>query len=545
PLPVDALTEPGYQVLTGGFLDRDLTAHWIASPRNGDIVAVGETLDRSGWVSTYVLDLALLEDRAYATSNILALVQTNVYLFLDQDGAEESMETLADYETTSAAEVVEPVIEGATTVRLVSESGDTYRSVVQQERVVIEVVTLESYGHADIDTHRLIVADTVDRLSNLQHDQPAGIATRAVMIEDGDKVADLFNAQQTGVHQIYRIRDDAVQPAVGEIDPPSVEAIAPGLVDLYQVGQAVRAGDGNGYFSSWIGEFASVADAATFVASLDAAVDETTPGALLPDPFFTAWTGETVARQGITGLYRVSGMSDNGAFSGTLEIRQQGTYVIGIGWRTWGSILPQVDVTSRLMDAQLECLSEPAPCPPVALSDLVPPQAPESATPVAPAGSLDGRVLSPRFGWSLTYDPAVWTVTEQFAENEYDFAELQSGRSMVTIESVVDQRGDPEQCVIDEMHALQTFEEHAVIDLGSDDPDEVPAGLELGHGWAVYTVEPLADERADQEYTIRIDCYTLVEGGASLVMTHRAPRDLWPEERGKGAALRDGLVLAE
>jgi hypothetical protein len=90
---------------------------------------------------------------------------------------------------------------------------------------------------------------------------------------------------------------------------------------------------------------------------------------------------------------------------------------------------------------------------------------------------------------------------------------------------------------------LQQFESSAVIELGSDDPDEVPAGSEQGHAWAIYTVEPLADERADQEYTIRIDCYTLIEGGANLVVTHRAPRDLWDVEREKGSDLRDTLTL--
>jgi len=81
-----------------------------------------------------------------------------------------------------------------------------------------------------------------------------------------------------------------------------------------------------------------------------------------------------------------------------------------------------------------------------------------------------------------------------------------------------------------------------VIDLGSD-IDERPAGMERGHAWAIYTVEPLADERADQEYVIRFDCYTLIEGGANLVMSHRAPRDVWAEERAKGDEVRGGLQL--
>jgi hypothetical protein len=140
-------------------------------------------------------------------------------------------------------------------------------------------------------------------------------------------------------------------------------------------------------------------------------------------------------------------------------------------------------------------------------------------------------------------DPAAWTVNEQYAETGYDFVEMQSGRSLVTLESVIDQHGDPQQCVLDELDRLRALEEHAAIDLGSDVADEAPAGMEPGHAWAIYTVEPLAEERADQEYTIRIDCYTLVAGGASLVMTQTAPRDVWADEREKGDRLREGIVI--
>jgi hypothetical protein len=113
----------------------------------------------------------------------------------------------------------------------------------------------------------------------------------------------------------------------------------------------------------------------------------------------------------------------------------------------------------------------------------------------------------------------------------------------MTVESVVDHHGDPQQCVLDNLALLETLEERAVIDIGGDDPDERAAGLEPEHGWAVYTVEPLQQERADQEYTIRYDCYTLAPGDASLVVTHTAPRDLWAGERDKGERFREGIRL--
>jgi hypothetical protein len=307
------------------------------------------------------------------------------------------------------------------------------------------------------------------------------------------------------------------------------------LTQLYVASQGVRIGQGTGFYSSWIGEFDSEADAEAFITGLP----ESSSTALLPDPYFTLWADEQAVSQGVAGVYCVSGAGEQGTFSGTLELRQHGAYVVGIGWRTLGSVLPSVDVTSRLMDAQLRCLEESAPCAPLPLEELLPV---DRATPTTAMPGPD-VVGSEEFGWSLPIDPEMWSIAEEFAEPGYDFIELQSGRSLVTVESVIDQHGDPEQCVVHELRSLQDFEEHAVIELGSDVADERRAGMESGHAWAIYTVEPLSEERADQEYTIRFDCYTLVEGGASLIMTHRAPRYEWDVERLKGKELRDGLEL--
>jgi hypothetical protein len=237
----------------------------------------------------------------------------------------------------------------------------------------------------------------------------------------------------------------------------------------------------------------------------------------------------------------VTGLHNGQAYSGSLEIRQQGSHIVAIGFRSIGSVLPPVDVTSRVMDHQLECLQDVRACPPIDLSELF---VTPFATPVVPQSSSD-VVLSEEFGWSVTPDPALWTVTEQFTEPGYDFVEMQAGGSLISLESVIDQHGDPQQCVIEEMRMLQELESSAVIDIGSDDADENPAGSGPGHAWAIYTVEPLAEERGDQEYTIRIDCYTIVDGGANLVITHRAPRDAWAAERGKGEDLRDSVRLTE
>ena len=534
PLAPADLPEQGFQVMTGGFLDRNATASWIAGPRREEPASVEQMLENGAWEESYALDLVLLADRAFAESDILALVQTNLYRFADDGAAEDAFEELRDYEANPDAEEADsPVADGAT-VRLVTESGDSLRTLVRVDDIVVEVVSLDQFQQVDAATHGTVAIDTMDRVIGLRGDGAAGVATHALLIADGAEVADLFNAPATGVHQVYRLRDEVVQPATGELQVPERDVIAPGLRELFQGSQGVRTGDGAGFYSSWIGTFQDDASAAAFVASLPTA----SSGALLPDPYFPLWADEEVTAQGVAGVYRVSGTAAAGRFSGTVEIRQHGPYVVGIGWRAIGDVLPSVDVTSRLMDAQLACLDTGPHCAPMPVATLM---EPGMATPVV--AMPGGQVVSVEFGWTLTFDPGSWSVGEQFAETGYDYVELQSSKSLVTLESVIDQHGDPPQCVVDQLHELQTLEEHAVIDLGSDVAEERPAGMEAGHAWAIYTVEPLAEERADQEYTIRIDCYTLVEGAASLVMTQTAPRDRWAEEQPKGDVLRQGIVI--
>jgi hypothetical protein len=535
PLAVSDLQEPGYQIMSGGYLDFDAAARWIAEPRMRSSMSMADELSSSGWVQGYALDLVLLEDRAYADSDILSLVQTNIFLFSDDDGAEDMYDVMADYSGSDDAEDVEPSVDDSTTVHLVSESGDSMRTVFQRDRTIVEVVTLEGFGFVDPEDHSVVVEATLNRLGILQGESGPGISSRAVRLEDGESLADLQNFQQSGVHHLYRIRDGVTQPAVGEVQAPAPEEIAEGMMNLYLGSEALSFDNGTGYMSTWIGEFDSEASAAAVIQGLGTG----NPSALTLDQYFLIAADEQATSQGIEGVYRVTGLHNGQTYSGSLEIRQQENFVVAIGFRAVGSALPPVDVTSRVMDLQLVCLQDVRACPPVQVSELF--VAP-SATPVVPQSSTD-TVLSEEFGWSVQPDPLLWTVTEQFSEPGYDFVEMQSDRSLVSFESVIDQHGDPQQCVIDELRMLQELEGSAVIDLGSDVADENPAGSVPGHAWAIYTVEPLADERADQEYTIRIDCYTIVEGGADLVVTHRAPRDLWAGEREKGNDLRDSIQL--
>ena len=233
--------------------------------------------------------------------------------------------------------------------------------------------------------------------------------------------------------------------------------------------------------------------------------------------------------------------------SGWRSIRQDGDLVQVVQWLGSGNAVVTEEAIAWVTGRQTSCVDAlPEPCAPIdqeIVTRCARCRTRSRNRPRRSPTAMNRCIASFQFGWQVEIPDDGWTIIDAQIIGNSEYYQLQSGRSLVTIESAVDQSATPSSACSTTCALLQEVEDRAVIELGSDDPDERPAGLEQGHGWAIYTVEPLQEERADQEYTIRIDCYTLVEGQASLVVTHTAPRDLWTEERDKGERFRDGIVL--
>jgi hypothetical protein len=537
PLPVQALPENGYQVLSGAYLTPDDTVAQITEPRNLDAERVSSELDGIGIARAYVLDLVLPEDRAWQDSPVLAVQQTSVYVLHDESDAGQLAELLTDYSAISYVEDREPFVEGATTVAIIGEGGDMLRTVVGDGRVVIEIVSLDATGAPDETEHLLIVQGTLDRLQASQESGGPGVSSLALTLRPDELTVPFAHAQQTGVHGVYRLRNGNVQPAIGELGAEDAD-VAGGMQSLYLSNSITRTGGGHALVSVWLGSFSSEDSASAY---FDLVIADS-PGNSLSDPYFQTDPDEAWTPQGIVGLYRVTGTWESARYSGNVEIRVAGNTVVVVGYRSIGASVPGVDITSALMDHQLGCIAAAQLCPPFDLASVLPPvTAPPMATPVT-EGS---RLGSTEFGWMLPELGPEWTVTEQFAEPGYDRIGIQNGLSLFEFESVINHHGEPVQCVLDELHMLQVFEEHADIRVWEDANGNTEGGNTATSAWVVYRVEPLVEERADQEYVIRIDCFTLIQGTADLVMTHIAPVDVWEQEAPKGDILRNGLMLPE
>lgn len=537
PMPIQDLPETGYQILAGDYLSLSDAVTMIADPRNLDVGQVRSNLDSLGLSRTYVLDLVLPEDRAWQDSPVLAVQQTSVYVLDEESNADLLVGMLTDYSATSYVSGHDPAVDGAHTVGLIGEGGDMLRTVVADGGVVIEIVSLDATGAPDESEHIQIVQGTLQRLRDARDSGNAGLSSMTMTLAAGDDSATFAHTQQTGVHGLYRVRDGVMQPAIGELNVDETTLPA-GLQGLYVSSDISRTGSGNAVVSTWLGEFDSEDSANTAFEVLVSG----SPAELLADPYFAMDEEETWTEQGVVGLYRVTGAYEGARYSGTVEIRVVGDKIVVVGYRSIGAALPAADITSALMDHQLTCIEAAQICSPFDLVAMLPPaDANPQATPVADSALIS----SDEFGWSLPELGPEWSVTERFVEPGYDRVSLQNGVSMFEFESVINHHGEPVQCVLDELHMLELFEEHSDIRLWEDANGNTVGGNNANQAWVVYRVEPLAEERADQEYVIRIDCFVLIEGSANLVMTQIAPVDVWVTEAPKGDELRDGLTIPE
>jgi hypothetical protein len=387
-----------------------------------------------------------------------------------------------------------------------------------------------------------LVKETVHRLEGAFADVEAGEPTigMANLLVEGPQAGWSQPWANYPTTQHYRVLDGDVTPYGGELRSDLEDAAPEGVEDLF-VSRQVFDDDRYGYLID--------VTLATFETEREAQDFAGDPGGVA---FPTTWAFEaeyserSAERNGLT--FEQARVDDETLqATGYRTIQRSGTLVQVVQMLASGDGRVSSDAAGTFTQVQIDCIDAlPDPCSPISQDSLglaLDESDPDGLPPATPTLGEGNTLASAQFGWSVPLPDDGWEITGVEFEQNVEYFELQSGRSMISVESAVDHHGDPQQCVLGNVALLEEFEDRAVIDLGTDDPDERKAGLETGHGWAVYTVEPLQEERADQEYVIRIDCYTLIEGEASLVVTHRAPRDLWTTERDKGTRFRDAIEL--
>ena len=520
------------QFARGGYLGVEEARYLIAERYDAGEEALGSVLGGIEWVQSYDATLVLLADRAIRTSDP---VMSHTYTIHELGSADEAtvLLSLLSSSPPDPAEEQPAAIEGATTWRTVTSQDDTLHSVVATGAFVFEVESAHRRLTPDADGHAAAVEAVLDRVDDVVDGIAPNLSQRMVLVQDDRLVPVAVPTDVPLAHTWYRLIDGSMVLAAGEMEfePP----LPDGVTDVAIARQTAEISSQNwATVGVVIAEFASSSDA-------EAAI-----GTPIKDPldrFFTteSLSGElTIPEEGsmvqpISGETRVGGR-----FSGYRVTVQESDRIAWMTVRSMGSTVFDRESVELWALLQAECLATGA-CSDVALTDVLPEHEPSQGTPGTEdeLGVYDSDVAP----WRITYDTSVWQESDRFAEGGYDYLYLRSDRMDATFESIVNHHGDAEQCVLDELDRLRDVESGSYITVGSDDPDARAGGLDNGHAWIVYTVEPLAEQRVDEQYTIRIDCHTVVDGSTSLVVQTWAPRDVWPEIAGMSDDLRAGIEI--
>ncbi len=545
PATPDSLPEPGYQLVQAGRLDHAALAYAMY----GDAPSTGSALEgvEDEFTGAYAMILGLHADRADPTSDVLASVTTYLVGFDDSSATADLAEEIADGLDSTGGDIdgVE-VHESENGLTGLLVSGD-YLIAVFYAFDEQQYSTQQNTSDWTSDAVAGLVNETSSRLDDAiarstSDDFQPGTAALTVAGEDALSSIPWVYFPIT---DHYRVKDGETLPYGGELSSDLEDAMPGGIQDLFVSRQQLGDDGYDHMLDTTIATFDTGEQVAEFAES---PLDITFP----PTWVFSVTYGEPKeAGDGVT--IQTARAEDGVIATGYRTIRTVGTTVQVIVWLASEHALASEAGMLELTGRQSACVdASPEPCQFLAQADFPAAVDAESAasgdwpaaTPQASTGP-DTILAGLAHGWEVALPEDGWQIVNVEFLNGTEYYELQSGHSLLTIESVIDRASGPDDCILNEIGMLEELEERSVITLGSDDPNERKAGLEQNHAWAVYTVEPLQEERADQEYTIRIDCYTLVPGDVSLVVTHRAPRDLWIEERDKGERFRDGLSLPD
>ncbi|MDQ4045371.1 MAG: hypothetical protein M3173_07980, partial [Chloroflexota bacterium] len=463
-------------------------------------------------------------------SEPIIAVNTTIHALENSDAA-TVLETLLIDAPPEGAEERDPSISEAVTWRVVTSQDDILRTLVRVGRFVVEVETAHRQVAPDPVEHAEVVADTIGRIERVLRFGGPGLSRQMMLVDDDRMVPVAVSLESPLVHTWYRMLDEEVILAAGELDAPPLPE---GATDIAIARQTAEVAS-----QSWVTVGVAVARFET-----ESGAAELAEGGIIRDPLDIFAASESEVNIELTEpkltMTAISGETNiGGRWSGYRVTLARDDLAAQMTIRSTGATLIDQDAVEAWALLQWACLAEDT-CGTVPLADLL--QIGRSATPAA-IGDVPGVYESPVAPWSVAYDPTVWDAQDTFAEGGYDYLYLRADRMDATFETIVDHRGDPEACVLDELELLREDEEHARIDVGSGVEGEEPGGLETGHAWILYTVEPLDEERAGEEYVIRIDCYTAVEGSTSLVVRTRAPRDVWGEVAPTGEQLRAGIEI--
>ncbi|MDQ3043857.1 MAG: hypothetical protein M3R06_01720, partial [Chloroflexota bacterium] len=187
-------------------------------------------------------------------------------------------------------------------------------------------------------------------------------------------------------------------------------------------------------------------------------------------------------------------------------------------------------IVEALAERQVACMETPAErCEPVAvptdallLAGFTEGSAAGDSTalqPAADAGVDSNSYTSPTYGFTLTWNQAIWGVSDVVSQDGFDQLLLTNGPSSVYIEGYADGAGDPTACLTENITALREVEGVSDYTLREDSAGRPLAGGDSTRAFATYDLTYINPAGGRVGFVNFVECRALVPGESVVVVT--------------------------
>jgi len=134
-----------------------------------------------------------------------------------------------------------------------------------------------------------------------------------------------------------------------------------------------------------------------------------------------------------------------------------------------------------------------------------------------PVSGVDGSTYtSPTYGYTLSWDDSLWSVTDEYTEDGYDLLTLGTDTAALYIESFYFYQGDPGACLSGERVAIADDNGLKDLDPLTDNDGNPIETVEADVATGLYDFPATADTL---ESVVYLQCRTLIPESAVLVIT--------------------------
>ena len=254
----------------------------------------------------------------------------------------------------------------------------------------------------------------------------------------------------------YRVRNGEVLAYAGELERDARSTVPDGVDDLFVSRQQMGDDEYSHMIDVTLARFESEDEASAFA-------DDPTPIGFPPNwEFEVTYSNADDLGEGVR-LERARADSDALRATGYRTVRRDGNVVQVVQWLASEKARASEDGMTQITAWQSDCLDAlPEPCTPVSQEKFPAALDTDSARNeelpdggATPGLSGDNVLASTLYGWSILLPDDGWAITGIEMDTGVEYYQLQSGRSLMEVESAPDRHGDPQRCVLDYLELLE------------------------------------------------------------------------------------------